>query len=187
MTKRLLLLAGFLIAGSSLVFATDAVLRTGDQIEVRLAGVPAEDSQQISGSYQIDGEGMLNMPHIGGVKAAGLTQAALQKSVEEGYRSRQIYSNPTITISIPATARYVNVGGEVKNPRRVEYTPDLTAEGAIIAAGGYTEYADRGKVRLLREGKAQTLNLKINKNDTRDQVRTPLQPGDSIEVPRSFW
>ena len=183
--KKLLLTLGLVAGFCPLTFAADVVLRSGDQVEIRLAGVPTDDSQQVTGSYQIDGEGLLNMPHIGQVHAAGLTQSALQKSIEGSYRTQQIYSNPTITVNIPSTARFVNVGGEVKNPRRVEFTPDLTAESAIVAAGGYTEYADPKKVRLLREGKVVPLNLKqVDKNYSGAQ---PLQPGDSLEVPRSFW
>ncbi|CAN5620870.1 N/A [soil metagenome] len=182
--KNILFVLGLLVGVSSLVSAQDAVLRVGDQIEVRLAGVPSEDSQQVTGSYPIDGQGFVNMPHIGTVRAAGLTQGALQKSIETSYRSRQIYTNPTITVTVPATARFVNVGGEVKTPRRVEFTPDLTVEGAIIAAGGYTEYADPKKVRLSRDGKTMPLNLKqVDKNYS----RKPVQPGDSIEVPRGLW
>lgn len=166
-------------------FAQDAVLRPGDQIEIRLGGVPSEDTTLVSGQYQVDGQGFVNMPHIGKIRAAGTTQAALQNTIESTYKSQQIYTNPTVTVNIPTTARFVNVGGDVKGPRRVEFTPDLTVLSAINAAGGFTEYADQKKVRLLSDGKVTVVNiLEIRKDPSKD---LHLKPGDSIEVPQSFW
>ncbi len=178
------------IGAAALFFAThawsqDAVLRSGDQIEVRLGGVPAEEISQVTGQYPIDGQGYVNLPHIGKIKASDTTQSALQNAIETAYRDQQIYTNPSITVNVPVAARFVNVGGDVKMPRRVEYTPDLRVLGAITAAGGFTDYADQKKVRLLRDGKTIIVNVQeIRRDPTRD---LQLKPGDSIEVPQSFW
>jgi protein involved in polysaccharide export with SLBB domain len=67
----------------------------------------------------------------------------------------------------------------------VEYTQDLTVLGAISAAGGFTEYADQRKVRLIRQGRAQLVDVKaVRRNPSLD---IQLLPGDQIEVPQSFW
>ena len=88
-------------------------------------------------------------------------------------------------MTVPAALRFVNVSGDVRQPRRVEYTSDLTLLGAISACGGFTEYADQGKVRLIRDGGVQIVNIKaVRKNPALD---VPLLPGDQIEVPQSFW
>lgn len=166
-------------------WSQDVVLRSGDQIEIRLGGVPPDEISQVTGNYPIDGQGFVNLPHIGKIKASGTTQAELQNSIEAAYRNQQIYTNPSITVNVPMAARFVNVGGDVKSPRRVEYTPDLRVLGAINAAGGFTDYADQSKVRLLREGQVILINVReIRKDPSRD---IPLKPGDSIEVPQSFW
>ncbi len=164
---------------------TDAVFRTGDALELRIGGVPSEEITVITGTYTIDGEGYINLPHIGKVQAVGLSQAALQRSIESTYKSREIYTNPTITVSVPTTLRFVNVSGDVRQPRRVEFTADLTVLGAISAAGGFTDYADQRKVRLMRGGKVQMVDVKaVRANPTLD---IKLLPGDQIEVPQSFW
>ena len=163
----------------------DVLLRSGDQIELRLGGVPPQEIEQISGQYQVDGQGFLNLPHIGKIRAAGLAQAELQTTIEAAYRNQQIYTNPTVTINVPTQARFVNVGGDVKTPRRVEFTPDLTVLGAISAAGGFTEFADTTKVRLLRDGHASLVNIKEIRKDPSKDPR--LKPGDTLEVPQSFW
>jgi polysaccharide export outer membrane protein len=165
--------------------AADASFRVGDTIELRIGGVPAEETQLVTGSYTVDGEGFINLPHVGKVRAAGLGQAALQRAVEAAYRSGQIYTNPTITVTVPTTLRFVNVSGDVRQPRRVEYTTDLTVLGAISAAGGFTDYADQRKVRLMRGGQVQIIDIKaVRSNPSLDII---LLPGDQIEVPQSFW
>lgn len=165
--------------------ASDAAFRTGDTLELRIGGVPAEETQLITGSYTIDGEGYINLPHVGKVRAAGLGQAELQRAVESAYRSGEIYTNPTITVTVPTTLRFVNVSGDVRQPRRVEYTSDLTVLGAISAAGGFTDYADQRKVRVMRGGRVQIIDIKAVRANPSLDIR--LLPGDQIEVPQSFW
>lgn len=160
-------------------------LRSGDNIEIRLGGVPVEEINQVTGAYTVDTKGFVNMPHIGRIKAVGATQDELQEAIEKGYRDGQIYTRPTITVSVAMQARFVNVGGEVRAPQRVAYTSDLTVLSAISAAGGFTEFANQGKVRLLRGNEVMTVDIRqVRKDPTKDVV---LQPGDSIEVIRSMF
>lgn len=160
-------------------------LRIGDSMEIRLGGVPAEEINQVTGTYVVDTQGYVNMPHIGRVKAVGLTQEQLQTAIENTYRSKEIYTNPTITVSVPMQTRFVNVGGEVKLPQRVQYTGDLTVLSAINAAGGFTEYASQSRVRLLRGDKV--INVDIRKVRKHPDLDISLEPGDTIEVMRSFF
>lgn len=172
-------------AATALAVPGEAVFRSGDSIELRIGGVPAEEISVVTGSYTVDGEGFINLPHIGKVRAEGLSQAALQRAVEGAYKGQQIYTNPTITVTVPTTQRFVNVSGDVRAPRRVEYTTDLTVMGAISAAGGFTDYADQRKVRLMRDGKTQIVDIKAVRADPSRDIR--LLPGDQIDVPQSFW
>ena len=174
----------FLVLGQGL-WAQDVLLRAGDTIEIRIGGVPGEEITQVSGSYTIDGSGDINLPHIGKIRAMGLTQAQLQSAIEGTYRSQEIYTNPSITVSVPTAARFVDVGGSVRNPQRVPFTPDLTVLGAINASGGFTEFADQSKVRVLREGQVQIVNIREVRRDPSRDLK--LKPGDKIEVPQSFW
>ena len=54
--------------------AEDVPLRGGDQLTIRLAGVPSEDINQVSGMYTVDGGGNINLPYLGKIHAAGLKQ-----------------------------------------------------------------------------------------------------------------
>lgn len=174
-----------LLAAAAFAQDSGPVFRTGDTLELRIGGVPADEISVITGTYTVDGEGFINLPHIGKVRAAGLAQAALQRAVEAAYKSGEIYTNPSITVTVPTTLRFVNVSGDVRQPRRVEYTTDLTVLSAISAAGGFTDYADQRKVRLLRAGKVQIVDVKAVRSNPAIDIR--LLPGDQIEVPQSFW
>lgn len=165
--------------------AQDAVLRTGDQLEIRLGGVPPEEINQVTGVYTVDGDGFVNMPHIGKIQAAGKTQAQLQTLIESAYKTQQIYTNPSVTVAVPTAARFVDVGGDVRAPQRVPFTADLTVLGAITASGGFTDYADQTKISVLRDGKVIAVNMKAIRKDPSKDLK--LQPGDKIQVPQSFW
>jgi len=187
MMKRLLQTAIFLTVfgvGISEGRADDVALRSGDQISLRLAGVPADECNQVSGVYTVDGAGNINLPYIGKVRAAGLKQAEVQSSIETSYRDKGIYSSPIITVSVQFD-RLVDLDGEVRAPQRVRYTPDLTLLGAISATGGFTDYADQTKVSILRNGSRTFVNVKKVRQNI--EIDPALQPGDKVSVPRSFW
>lgn len=171
------------LAGVSCL-ADDVALRSGDQLTIRLAGVPSEDMNQVSGIYTVDGGGNINLPYIGKIHTAGLKQADVQTSIESTYRAKGIYTAPIITVSVQFD-RLVDVEGDVRGPQRVHYTPDLTLLGAISACGGFTDYADQSKVSILRNGTRSFVNVKKVRENTAPDPS--LQPGDKVSVPRSFW
>lgn len=162
-----------------------AALRPGDTIDIRLAGVPAEEIQQFSAQYTIDDAGMLNMPYINGVKAAGLLPSQVQVAIESKLKADEIYTHPTITILVQAGQRFVNVGGSVRSPGRIPYTSDLTLMSAINAAGGFNDFADQKRVGLTHAGKRDIINVvKVRKDPSADPK---VYPGDTIEVPQSWY
>jgi protein involved in polysaccharide export with SLBB domain len=172
----LLLLASFPAS------AEEFILRPSDTIELKIAGVPANDAKAVTGEYAIDGQGYINLPNLGRIKIAGLTLSAAQTVIEAGYRSHDIYTRPAIAITMGMVHRWINVGGAVKTPQKVAYKPDLTVLASIEAAGGFSSSADQQKVRLVRADEVMIVDTKkIRANPSLD---IPLEPGDRIEVPR---
>ena len=170
-----------LLLASYLASAEELILRPSDAIQLKIGGVPVNDAKAITGEYVIDGQGYVNMLNLGRIKIAGLTLSAAQTVIETGYRSHDIYTRPTITIAMGNVHRWVNVGGAVKSPQRINYKPDLTVLATINAAGGFASAADQQKVRLLRADEVLIIDTKkIRANPSLD---IPLEPGDRIEVP----
>jgi protein involved in polysaccharide export with SLBB domain len=183
-TALLALTLGCLLA-ATLPVQADAVLRKGDTLEIKISGVPGAETTSLSGQYTIDNDGFVNMAYIGKIRIGGLSAGVAQSTIEQVYRSRDIFTNPTIIITQQMASRFVNVGGEVKAPNRIGYTPDLTVLGSINAAGGFSAYADERKVRLLRGNNVMIIDVKkIRGNPSLD---VPVQPGDRVEVPQSLF
>ncbi len=174
-----------LLAATAASLHAQATLRVGDPFEIKIAGVPADEQAQVNNTYTVDASGTINLPYINKVKAAGLTPAEFAASVESAYRAGKIYSNPTITVLMQPTARFVNVGGAVRTPSRVPFTEDMTLLTAINAAGGFNDFADQRKVRVLRGNAVQQYDVREFRRDPSRDVR--LQPGDRVEVPQSFF
>jgi protein involved in polysaccharide export with SLBB domain len=176
------LLGTLLLAASFPASAEEFLLRPSDTIQLKIAGVPANDAKAVTGEYVIDGQGYISLPNLGRIKIAGLTLSAAQTVVETGYRSHEIYTRPTITITMGTAHRWVSVGGAVKTSQKIAYKPDLTVLTSIDSAGGFSSSADQEKVRLVRADEVMIIDTKkIRANPSLD---IPLEPGDRIEVPR---
>ena len=165
--------------------AAQATLRVGDPIELKISGVPNDEQQQINNVYTVDSTGSVNLPYINKIKADGLTPQQLAASIEGAYRAGKIYTNPTITAIMAPTARFVNVGGAVRTPMRVPFTEDMTLLAAINGAGGFNDFADQRKVRLLRGNTVRVFDVREARRDPSKDMK--LQPGDRVEVPQSFF
>ncbi len=174
----------FLALGFAPHAFSQAVLRPGDTVELRLAGVPAEETQQFSAPYTIDDSGMLNLPYVGEVKAAGLLSNQLQSAIESKLKADGIYTHPNVTVQMQVGQRFVNVGGSVRAPGRIVYTSDLTLMSAINAAGGLNDFAKQTAF-LTRGGKRQQFDLKRLRKDPSQDPK--IMPGDQVEVPQSLW
>ena len=184
--KTLLLIAFVVMGFSPIVLrASDAPLRPGDTLELKMGGVPPDDSSLISSSYTIDGEGCLNLAYVGKVQVAGLTPSQIQSAVERSYVEKGIFTHPTVSLNISPQSRLITVGGEVNSKGRVPYTPDMTIMSAIGAAGDFTIFADQAHVRLIRGNNVEVLNCKkIRSNPSLDKK---VLPGDNIQVPQGFF
>lgn len=161
-----------------------AQIQSGKAINITISNVPPEDKATVNGTYPVSDSGMINMPLIGQVHAAGMSSAQLQSALQERYKSAQIYTNPTIQVIVDSqTANVaqesVTVGGQVRRPGPVPYAKELTLWQAIQAAGGATEFGSMRRVRLFRDGNQKTYDV------TKPQfMAIPLQRNDTIEIPQ---
>lgn len=181
---RLLLIFVFVLATATSGLA-QATLRVGDPIDIKVGGVPNEEQVQVNNTYTIDAGGSVNLPYINKVRAEGLTPAQLARSIEQNYRESKIYTNPNITILMQPTSRFVNVGGAVRAPARIPFTEDITLLASINAAGGFNDFADQKRVRLLRGNNVKVYDVRQVRRDPSLDVK--LQPGDRVEVPQTFF
>lgn len=181
-----------LIASASLVSVRSAQaqsgelpLRPGDRITITVGAIPDNEVAQIRGVYTVSDSGTINLLHIGQVRASGMKPSALQLSIEETYRSREIYTRPNVLVSIDsvgdATMRQVTITG-VNKPGAVPFKQNMTLSQAIMTAGGPTPFASMRKVKLIRAGRAPTVH-NLSSGSGNPSVDVQVQPDDQIIVP----
>ncbi|MCE0523188.1 MAG: SLBB domain-containing protein [Methylacidiphilales bacterium] len=157
------------------------VMRVGDKFSIKLTGVP-EDPGYFT-EMQIPASGQITVDYLTQpFQAAGKTPGELAAAITEAYKTQKIYSNPVISI-IPEE-RYVSVGGDVRQPTRVIYSSDSTVMSSINFCGGFTEFANRRAVRLIR-GK-QVIQVDCVKAASIPGDDPRVYPGDQIWVPRTI-
>ncbi len=159
------------------------VMRVGDKITVRLTGVPSDSDAYIV-EVQIPQSGDITVPLLSQpFHAAGRNAGDLAAEITEAYKTQRIYTTPDVTV-IPEE-RYVSVGGDVRSPMRVLYTPDLTLLTAINSCGGFTDYAQRRSVRIIRG--QQVIYIDAAAAAGSAGADPALFPGDQIYVPRTMF
>lgn len=158
------------------------VFRIADTLVVTLSGVPKEDEWEKP--LKIDEKGNISMPYIGNVKAVGLTSVQLKDKIEKLYKFKRYYTTPNITIN-SIEDRFISVNGEVRNSKRLIYTKDMTILGAIAECGGFTDWADRKKIKILRG--SQVIYFNATDATKNPEIDIPLLPDDKIHIKRSIW
>lgn len=87
--------------------------------------------------------------------------------------------SPSAKASAPQTEPVVTVGGQVRRPGPVPFHKDLTIYAAVQSAGGASEFGSMRRVKVIRDGKVQVLDL--NKDDAKLVL---VEKNDTIEVPQ---
>jgi len=152
-----------------------------DEIEVIVWKQP-----QLSGKVKVGSDGTITMPLIDRVPAAGKTPMQLKEDLVRLY-SRYLH-DPNVTVRVTDTAsRVFYVIGEVKKPGVFNLHSGEVLSQAIAEAGGFAEFADPSKIRILRREPGQMVELRVNYNavssgrDLLADVR--IEPGDTVTVP----
>jgi polysaccharide export outer membrane protein len=151
-------------AAQSMPYRLDA----GDVLKVTVYG-----QKDLSGRFDVDGEGLISLPLIGAVTAAGLTPTELEQEIVSRLKP-DFLRNPQVNVEI-AAYRPVYVVGEVRAPGRYPYANEMRVLNAIALAGGYTFRARQDQFAILRtvNGEEQTLHATQS---------TVVMPGDVIHI-----
>lgn len=117
-----------------------------DTVSVNVFQVP-----DVSGDYQVDPTGNLNMPLIGRVNAQGQTLGQLQKSIHDKYGASYL-QNPDVRVEIKAAvSQRITVDGAVNQPGIYPISGDTSLVQAIATAKGTTGDALISRVVIFRK------------------------------------
>ena len=106
-------------------------------------------------------DGKISFPLLNDVQAAGLTPLMLRDVIENGLK--EYISTPTVTVSVvdPASKKFY-ILGEVTNTGQYPLVKDLTVLQAFALAGGFTEWASKKEIILMRREGGKRKVIKIN-------------------------
>ncbi len=177
----------FFIGLCLLPWTAFAQIQAGKTVIVTATGIPAEEKGRIEGNYPVSDSGTVNMPFIGSVRAAGLRNEDLARSLQNRFISEGYYTNITIQVlsSLEDTnvnQQMVHVGGFVRRPGPVPFVRGLTLYQAIQAAGGETEFGTIRRVRVFRGNSQKEYDVSQTQF-----MKIPLEPSDTIDVPQKNW
>jgi polysaccharide export outer membrane protein len=138
-------------------------------------------------------DGKISLPLVNDVGAAGKTPTALAVEVQE--QLRKFVNDPVVTVIVNSFvgpySQQIRIVGEAEKPEAIAYRSGMTALDAMIAVGGLTQYAAGNRAKLVRTvgGKevAYTLRLSDLLQDGDISANAPLQPGDMIIIPQSYF
>jgi polysaccharide export outer membrane protein len=181
----------------------DYRLGPGDELEVTVIGLDAPVRVSIREA------GDVTMPHIGSVKAAGLTAEELEEAIAAAFLDQQLLERPEVLVFISSyEAKKFWVYGQVDRPGEYTMSQTLTVMDAILIAGGLDFYGDRWGYLHRRRGaggrpgggqalvkspdvaRPGTEVIKLDLQPMRDggllSPNLELQDGDEIVVPTRY-
>jgi polysaccharide biosynthesis/export protein len=128
----------------------------------------------LTGEFRVSDAGTIAVPLLGGVRAAGLTPAELEKSVADKLKQAKLLRDPSVAAEI-TEYRPIFVLGEVNKPGQYPYQPGMTVVTSAAVAGGFTYRAIEGYASVVRTMNGRAVEGKATRE-------TYLQPGDVITV-----
>ena len=131
-------------------------------------------------------DGMISIPLVDDVKAAGLTPLQLKELLLA--KLREYVDTPDVTVIVTEANSYkIYVQGEVRTPGVIRLRTETSLVQAIVLAGGFTDWADRKKITILRKEGGKDTRIRANYNKIIDgDAGHPdiiLKSGDIIIVP----
>jgi polysaccharide export outer membrane protein len=162
---------------------TRRTLGAGDLVDVRVYQEPDH-----SGVWAVSPEGTIDYPLCGKIHLAGLTSGTAADALRQCLA--RYLRHPDVSVAIREyNSKKVFVFGEVQKPGTFTYVEGMTIIEAITMAGGLTKLASPNGTTVARQGEGQQQKVRVPVKDIRDgqEKNFPLQPGDIVFVPESFF
>ncbi len=164
-------------------------LRAGDKISLQIL-----EDRDLPKSLVVADSGELDMPYAGRMAAADKTCKQLADELK-GQLEKEYYYRATVIIALDLANKFwgrIYVWGQVRNqgPIDIAVNENLTAGKAILRAGGFADFANKKKVKVVRGAGPDGVgkqNFELNMVDILENGKTEkdvlLQPDDFIIVP----
>lgn len=161
------------------------VLGVGDRIYINVW-----ENSGLTTDASVRPDGTITMPLIGDLHAAGETPSSLKTAIQKRLVDYVKLEGTEITVSVREINSYrFTISGEVVRPGIFTSQQYVTISEAVALAGGFTRFAHRNKMVLMRRdpktGKARNIPLVYDLLATGDRpdMNLFLLAGDSLFIP----
>ena len=127
-------------------------------------------------------DGKISLPLVNDITAAGLTPMELRDQLTK--QMAQFVQNPDVSVVVrEIRSQKVSVIGQVRTPGRYDIKGPATVLDALALAGGFTEFAARRKITILRASQALHFDydVAVSKGGVKNNLL--IKPGDIVVVP----
>ncbi len=141
-------------------------------------------NEAMSRTVPVRPDGKISLPLVNDVTAAGLTPLELRDVLTK--KLTEYIPNPEVSVIVTEVRSFkVSVIGEVTKPARLELKGATTVLDALALAGGFTQFASRQRIVVLRaDGKSmKRVPFNYSKVIAAEQENFYLEPGDIVLVP----
>jgi polysaccharide export outer membrane protein len=131
-------------------------------------------------------DGNISLPLIHEVKVSGMTPLQIQDAVTE--KLKAFITNPQVTVTVTdIRSKRAFITGEVARPGGYSLNTETTVLQLIAQAGGFTPFAKRDNIVILRfaSGQQERIPFKYKAvvQGKSSGQNIALQPGDTVVVP----
>jgi polysaccharide biosynthesis/export protein len=163
------------IAAVGHAWAAGRVLTSSDVVTIKVVGQPDLDT-----ATRVETDGTINFPYIGRIRAAGVTEDALARTIEKRLAARQIVTEPHVLIEVTNFGTQVSVQGQVGTPGAYTIDRTTTLPQLLARAGGLKDSA--GTVIVRRHGQLMRYDGKDIVNGKINGDRIVMQNNDEVYV-----
>ena len=153
-------------------------IRPGDRVVINFA-----DNSGIEPIWEqtVTEEGIIMLPFNQKLNAKGMSESQLEQAIHDLYVPKLF---TRLTVNARLAQRSFFVDGEVRAPGQQELTGTMTVMKAVAAAGGFTDFAKKSKIEVIRRNGQK---IKVNGKDAMaDPAKhdLPVYAGDRVFVHR---
>lgn len=143
-------------------------------------------NEALSKTVMVRPDGWISLPLIGDVKAAGTTPMRLKGIIVE--KLKEFVADPNVTVIVEDIRSFkVFIIGEVAKPGAYALKSSTSVVQALSMAGGFTQFASRARIVVLRNEGGKEVGIRFNYNEVASgsdlSKNLQLRPGDTIIVP----
>jgi polysaccharide export outer membrane protein len=163
------------------------LLRVGDIVSYRVL-----EDEEAPVSLTVNDSGQIQVPYLGSFTVINKTPRMVAAEIRQALEG-SVYRKATVLLSLETKSGRspgrVFITGEVNHQISVELRPnqEMTVMQAIVEAGGFTDFANKRKVRIIRKAVGVSKPTVVDAvriiNEGRSDLDIVLQPGDVILVP----